>query len=197
MSERLKTRLTLEVEFDAEATDPEGLAVALDRLLETALSTPGILDDYGNPKFGEFLAAETPGEALRRFILYDHDADDLATTQVFATYAEAADAADLLDNVIVIPLWRPLTHPCDAPSTIVPMATLESAEDLPRQTLVEIVSCIQARLYLDMDGTGREFWNSGKEWSCCDVCQDVQDLLHHHGLVPGDELPVATEAPTS
>jgi len=76
-------------------------------------------------------------------------------------------------------------------------AALALADDLTREDLVEIVSGIQTRLYLDMDGTGREFWNPGKEWSCCDVCQDVQDLLHHHGLVPGDELPVATEAPTS
>jgi hypothetical protein len=28
----------------------------MDRLLETALSTPGILADYGNPVVGEFLA---------------------------------------------------------------------------------------------------------------------------------------------
>jgi hypothetical protein len=76
-------------------------------------------------------------------------------------------------------------------------AALALADDLTREALVEIVSGNQTRLYLDMDGTGREFWNPGKEWSCCDVCQDVQDLLHHHGLVPGDELPIATEAPTS
>jgi len=75
-------------------------------------------------------------------------------------------------------------------------AALAPADDLTREALVEVVSGIQTRLYLDMDGTGREFWNPGKQWSCCDVCQDVQDLLHHHGLVPGDELPVATEAPT-
>jgi len=57
----MKTTLTLEIEYDPTKTDPEGLASAFDRLLETALSTPGILDEYGNPKADEFLiAAETP-----------------------------------------------------------------------------------------------------------------------------------------
>ena len=42
-----------------QATDPEGLAGAMDRLLETALSTPDILDEYANPKFGEFLVVTT------------------------------------------------------------------------------------------------------------------------------------------
>lgn len=45
-----KTKLTLEVEYDANLTDGEGLAVAFDRLLETALSTPGIMDDHGSVK---------------------------------------------------------------------------------------------------------------------------------------------------
>lgn len=40
---------TLQVDYDPEKTDPEALASALDRLLETALSTPGILEEYGNP----------------------------------------------------------------------------------------------------------------------------------------------------
>jgi hypothetical protein len=34
------------------------LAVALDRLLETALSTPGIMDEYGTLSFGEFFVAD-------------------------------------------------------------------------------------------------------------------------------------------
>ncbi len=53
----MKTLLTLEVEYDPSVTDPEGLATAMDRLMETVCSTPDILDDYANPSIGEFLVA--------------------------------------------------------------------------------------------------------------------------------------------
>jgi hypothetical protein len=52
---KTKTKFFLEVEYDPEVTDPEGLACAMDRLLKTALSIPDVLEEYGNPKFGEFL----------------------------------------------------------------------------------------------------------------------------------------------
>ena len=44
--------MLIPVEYDHRHADPDGLAVAIDKLLETATSTPGILDDYGNPKIG-------------------------------------------------------------------------------------------------------------------------------------------------
>jgi len=50
----MRTTLTIEIDYDPAVTDPESLASAADRLLETALSTPNILDEYGNPRFGEF-----------------------------------------------------------------------------------------------------------------------------------------------
>jgi hypothetical protein len=56
----MKTRLTLEVDYDPEVTDPEGLAVAMDRMLETASSIPNVWEEYGNPTLGEFLIAESP-----------------------------------------------------------------------------------------------------------------------------------------
>jgi len=68
------------------------------------------------------------------------------------------------------------------------MSKLVTPRELSRQALVEIVSGVQALLYLDLQGE-REFWNPGKEWSGADVCFAVQDLLHQHGLVPGDEEP--------
>ena len=49
-----KTTLTVDVEYDPELTHPEGLASAMDRLLATALSTPGIMEEYGDPRVGEF-----------------------------------------------------------------------------------------------------------------------------------------------
>jgi hypothetical protein len=52
-----KTLLVIEVEYDPATTDPEALASAADTLLGTALSTPGILDEYGTPQFEEFLVA--------------------------------------------------------------------------------------------------------------------------------------------
>jgi hypothetical protein len=38
-----------------------------------------------------------------------------------------------------------------------------------------------------MDGTGREFWNPGKDCSGWDVCQAIQEVMSRHGLVPGEE----------
>jgi hypothetical protein len=52
------TTLTVDIEYNPRKTDPEGLACAMDRLLETALSTPGILDDYGSPTIREFFVAK-------------------------------------------------------------------------------------------------------------------------------------------
>ena len=54
-----KAQLCLEVEYNPEHTDPEGLANALDRLLETVLSTPGITDEYGEPHFGPCWVSST------------------------------------------------------------------------------------------------------------------------------------------
>ncbi len=46
--------LKLDVRFDPAATDAESVATALDRLLETAMSTPKILDEYGDVRVDEF-----------------------------------------------------------------------------------------------------------------------------------------------
>ncbi len=47
--------LTVDVAYDPTKTDPESLAVVLDRLMETALCVVGILEEYGSPKIGKFV----------------------------------------------------------------------------------------------------------------------------------------------
>lgn len=53
--------MTVEVTYNPDMTDPESLAGALDSLIETALSTPGIMDDYGEVEITGF----TPGAEAR------------------------------------------------------------------------------------------------------------------------------------
>jgi hypothetical protein len=51
------------------------------------------------------LLSQTPAaDEVPRYVLYDFDMDDLATTHVYESYNEAADDASQLDNVIVAPL---------------------------------------------------------------------------------------------
>ena len=52
--------LKVDVTYDPDLTDAESLASALDILMETALSTPDILDDYGNPQIGDFWVLHDP-----------------------------------------------------------------------------------------------------------------------------------------
>jgi hypothetical protein len=44
---------------------------------------------------------------IPRFVLYDFDTDSLASTQVFYTYTEAADAADPLPNILILAIAVP------------------------------------------------------------------------------------------
>jgi hypothetical protein len=107
-----KTTLTLDIDYDPDQTDPEELACAMDRLLETALSTPGILDDYGNPRIGEFFVLEGDDgrsagddcQVIRRWVLYHLDTDALLTTRVYASYEDADDDASHVNDVLVLPL---------------------------------------------------------------------------------------------
>jgi hypothetical protein len=65
----MKIMLTVEIEYDPATTDPEGLACAMDRLLETALSTPDILDEFGNPTVGGFYVVKETALPAPKVIL--------------------------------------------------------------------------------------------------------------------------------
>jgi len=115
----MKTTLTCDIEYNPELTDPEGLASAMDRLMETVLSTPGIMEEYGDPKIGEFFVARAAGSspkpglnsvaaaihkpgARRRWVIYDLDADCLLNTRTYDTYQNAADDASQVDDVLIL-----------------------------------------------------------------------------------------------
>jgi hypothetical protein len=76
----------------------------------------------------------------------------------------------------------------DSPSPV-PTTPVKTPHDLSRAALVEIAATIQGRMYLDLGDDGCEFWNPGKQWSCADVCMDMQEILSGYGLVPGEDQP--------
>ena len=50
-------RLCVDIDYNGQRTDPEGLATVMDKLVVTAISTLGsdALDEYGKPEIGELL----------------------------------------------------------------------------------------------------------------------------------------------
>ncbi len=101
----MKTRLIVDVDYNPDLTDPESLAVAADRLLETACSTPGILDDYGGPTFGEFFVVGQPSYSLnidgpqfraQRALLLKL----LARTQRFVPPTSSPEEKELIEGLI-------------------------------------------------------------------------------------------------
>jgi len=109
--ESLQTTLTIDVNYDPAVTDPESLASAADRLFETVLSTPGIMDKYANPSFGEFSVLSSAAEVkpvssitLCHWVLYDLDTDALLGTKVYSEYPEAVKDAAQANDILVLPL---------------------------------------------------------------------------------------------
>jgi len=109
--ETMRTTLTVDIDYDPAATDPEALASAADRLFETVLSTPGIMDEYGNPHFDQFSVLSSAAESepdsphtRRRWVLYDLDTDALVGTRVYTNHDEAVEDAAQANDILVLPL---------------------------------------------------------------------------------------------
>lgn len=100
-----KTTLTVEVTYDGRVSDPESLASAADRLMETVLSTPGIVAEYGNPRFGEFFVLHADSsQTLHRWVLYDLDSESLLSTRVYDDYDQAVEDAERANDILVLSL---------------------------------------------------------------------------------------------
>jgi hypothetical protein len=65
--------LTIEVGFDPDVTDVDAVGVAVDNLLETAMSTPGILDEYGNPDIGQTYVQHERVPLLMKYVATGED----------------------------------------------------------------------------------------------------------------------------
>jgi hypothetical protein len=108
----VRTVLEVSLDFDPGVTDPESLASAMDRLLETALSTPGIFEDYGNPRVGEFFVArrgrshtsKKSRRGLQHWAIYDLATAGLLSTELYRDYRQAVEVAAQVDDAIVVPI---------------------------------------------------------------------------------------------
>jgi hypothetical protein len=69
MTKHKKATFTITVEYNPEYADEDSIGNAVDTLLETAMSTPGILDDLGNPEIG-------PTDGQLQHVLTEPDTDD-------------------------------------------------------------------------------------------------------------------------
>jgi hypothetical protein len=104
----MKTTLTVEIEYNPTMTDPEGLACAMDRLLEMALSIPDIMEEYGNPTVNEFFVAKEAIPApkvvlnLSGGVLQDVFGSHPATTVVLVDWdVEGCSPSD--DGIVEVP----------------------------------------------------------------------------------------------
>lgn len=57
----------IKVQYDPKSTEVDSLATALDKLLDTALSTPGILDEYGCPELGSFVMEKQDNDRVQLY----------------------------------------------------------------------------------------------------------------------------------
>ena len=99
---------------------------------------------------------------MKRYVLYDFDSDQLATSTVYDDYDEAQQDAVALDNVLI------LTLPVQS-------APIEATvADLPREVLVDIVSTLLGKFERDGDAV---------EWDNQDVADCAYRLLERYGLL--------------
>jgi hypothetical protein len=74
--------------------------------LQPGICCQGCLDKHSNPEDRQSSGADQVVDEAGhvRFALYEFDAGQLATTRLFDSASEAADVANKLNDVIVVPL---------------------------------------------------------------------------------------------
>jgi hypothetical protein len=159
-----KTTLTVDVEYDNHVTDPEAIASAADRLMETVLSTPGIMGEYGDPHFGEFFVMGS-----RQYAVYCLATNELMTEtygrftrrDVAQQCVDEADSRIADDLIIVSILGIPDTANCDEPDDdrdepIDDLLAKAEAAGLETADLDEIVHDLTSSIAADVNNEGLE-----------------------------------------
>jgi len=67
----MNVRMNITVGFDG--TDPDSVAASMDNLMETALSTDGVLDDHADPAISEFFVGEHDGNEVNLWVDVEYD----------------------------------------------------------------------------------------------------------------------------
>ena len=153
--------MELELDLAGNPVVPVAELLPVRHLLEAVLKTAN-----GQPDTQTLSLVQTALKMLR-----DQLPPDLPPLEPFRVVTDS----DLQHNGVTL---------CPDPKrrTVMPV---KLPHELSREALLAIVAGVQGRMYLDMDGSGRETWNPDKEWSGADLCMELQNLLHQHGLVPG------------
>jgi hypothetical protein len=125
----MKTTLTVEIDYDSEMTDPESLACAMDQLMETILSTPGILSEYGEPTVGEFFIAKEAKVVLNISggVLQDVFSSDPAISVVVCDWdTEGCSPSDM--GIVEVPADRGTQLANVAEYPVLPLTDLVGTE---------------------------------------------------------------------
>jgi hypothetical protein len=112
------------VDWDTEGASPEQAGVdkvktaaGQERLAHVERSKPARLSRLAGTDVESALQAakqEFDAEPIKwRYLLYDFDADELATPQLFGDYAEACEVAGELNNVLVLEVAAPAPESVD------------------------------------------------------------------------------------
>lgn len=105
------TTLYFELTYNPAVTDPEALAAAFDQLLETALSTPDILSEYGSVEIGPvYCTGKTATQYVGLIHILDPDTDApvmLEIRKAAGGYLVGIDASYLEQDV------GPVYDPCN------------------------------------------------------------------------------------
>src|SRR5690348_14256024 len=136
MPETETAQLYVEVDFNPAVTDAESLATAMDRLVETALSTPDMMADYGNPAVKEFYAVgKQPTRHVTSVQVVDPDSQASVELEVRKTqggYLVGIDGSYLQQDV------GPVYDPCNFGVELeIPNDEEEGADDHAGGRLVE------------------------------------------------------------